>query len=680
MATYDVGLRIGVEGDASFQNKLKLINQQAKELNSEMKNVTSAFDDNDSSQKKLAATTQVLTRQMDNQRSKIDLLKQKLTEQERKLDEIGTAYKKTVEEQGENSAAARKLANDYTKQASAVSNTKTQINNAEAALNKMNSTMEKSSGVSVNWGGVLKTAGAAAATLAASAAAMGVALGKAVVSAYGEFEQLQGGVQKIFGADAAAVMENAAQAFQTAGLSANQYMEQVTSFSASLIQSLGGNTSEAAKIADMAIRDMSDNANTFGTEMSSIQNAYQGFAKQNYTMLDNLRLGYGGTKSEMERLLSDAEKLTGIKYDINNLDDVYSALHVIQEQVVGIAGTTEAESKGTIQGSINRLKASLTNLVTGLGQAGSDTGTLVSNVAESLGYVFQNIAPVIQNLVSVLPSVMQQVLTAVTGMAPTILTTVTTMFQQVLETLIGMLPELMPFAVDAVLMIATTLIANLPTIIDAALQLILSLVDGLVQALPQLAAMVPQILVTIVQTIISNLPQILAAGVDIVLALIEGILTMAANLQTQVQGFVRTNIIDPIKARMADGTSLGRALVEGIWNGITAMAGWLIGKLKAWAGSVMDNIKAAWGISSPSKETAWMGEMMVKGLAKGISDNQAIVDRAWSNLQSDMGFGLTYSNNINGIGSPTFNITQMPGENGELLARRINRQLGGVYG
>lgn len=679
MANYDVGLRIGVEGDAAFKNKLALINQQAKELNAEMKNVTSSFDKNDSSQQKLAATSQVLTKQMDNQRSKIELLKQRLTEQEKKLDEIGEAYQKAVQEQGRDSAAAQKLANDYANQARQVSNTKTQINNAEAALNSMNNSMEKSHGITINWGSVLKTAGVALASVATSAAAMGVALAKSVVNAYGEFEQLEGGVQKIFGDEAAAqVIANADKAFSTAGLSANQYMEQVTGFSASLIQSLDGDTTAAAKIADMAIRDMSDNANTFGTDISSIQSAYQGFAKGTYTMLDNLRLGYGGTKTEMERLLEDASKISGIKYDISNLDDVYSAIHVIQDEVVGISNTTEKESKGTIQGSINRLKGSLTNLVTGLGRAGSDTGTLVSNVAESVGYVIANITPVIQNVVAVLPQVMQQVIAAVMEMLPTLLTTVTDLFNQVLETLITMVPELIPFAVEAITTVATSLIENLPAIIEAAIQIIIAVINGIVEALPQLAAMAPDIIMTVVNVIVANLPQLLNAGVDLILALIDGILTMAVDLWNKATSFINDNLLQPIRDKMEDGQSLGEALVTGLWEGISGMASWLWGKLTGWASDIVSHIRGALDINSPSKETAWIGEMMAKGLAKGLTDNAALVDKAWSSIQSDLGFGLTYAPNV-GTNSATFNITQLPGENGAMLARRINRQLGEVY-
>ena len=221
-----------------------------------------------------------------------------------------------------------------------------------------------------------------------------VKLGKAALDAYAKFEQLEGGVQKIFGPEAAEqVMANANNAYKTAGMSANQYMETVTNFSASLIQSMEGDTEAAAKVADMAIQDMSDNANTFGTNMQSIQDAYQGFAKQNYTMLDNLKLGYGGTKQEMERLLEDAEKLSGQEYDISNLDDVYEAIHVIQEEM-NVTGTTSKEASKTIEGSIGQAKAAFENLLTAIG-SGEGVGNAVTQFIDTLKIAAGNILPVV---------------------------------------------------------------------------------------------------------------------------------------------------------------------------------------------------------------------------------------------------------------------------------------------
>ena len=242
-----------------------------------------------------------------------------------------------------------------------------EINGDSKGLEKeLNGVSSKSNGIFSKIGSVAKTAlvGVTAAIGTASTALVG--LGKSAVSSYADLEQNVGGVETLFGDSADKVIKNAENAYKTAGMSANQYMETVTGFSASLLQSLGGDTDKAADVADMALTDMADNANKMGTSMESIQYAYQGFAKQNYTMLDNLKLGYGGTKEEMERLLSDAQKITGVKYDISNLSDVYNAIHVIQQNL-GITGTTAKEAASTITGSVSSMKAAFDNLLNGSG-------------------------------------------------------------------------------------------------------------------------------------------------------------------------------------------------------------------------------------------------------------------------------------------------------------------------
>lgn len=238
--------------------------------------------------------------------------------------------------------------------------------------------------------GSMATKGLAAITATVGAGV--VALGKQAVSAYADYEQLVGGVETLFKNSASLVDKYADNAFKTAGMSANTYMENVTSFSASLLQSLGGDTAAAAKVADMAITDMSDNANKMGTGIGRITDAYQGFAKQNYTMLDNLKLGYGGTKTEMERLLADAQKITGIKYDISNLNDVYQAIHVIQSEL-GITGTTAKEASTTIQGSAASMKSALENMLVGLADDTQDFDGLLNNLIDSVGVFAQNIIP-----------------------------------------------------------------------------------------------------------------------------------------------------------------------------------------------------------------------------------------------------------------------------------------------
>ncbi len=272
-----------------------------------------------------------------------------------------------------------------------------------------------------------KTATKAFLAVGAAAATATIAIAKASVDAFAEYEQLVGGVETLFKGSSKKLIEYANEAYRTAGVSANQYMSIVTSFSASLLQSLGGDTEKAADIANQALIDMSDNANKMGTSMEAIQNAYQGFAKQNYTMLDNLKLGYGGTKTEMERLLRDAQALTGVKYDISNLADVYTAIHVIQENL-GIAGTTALEAEKTISGSAKTMKASWQNVLTAI-SGGGDLDRAIENLVNSISNYFENIVPVIERALAGIGTLIEKV-------APMLV-------QTVAKSLIKAIPELL---------------------------------------------------------------------------------------------------------------------------------------------------------------------------------------------------------------------------------------------
>ena len=277
----------------------------------------------------------------------------------------------------------------------------------------------------------------------AGTAAMGKLVSSAM-SAYANYEQLEGGVQKLFGDDAQnLVMEYARNAYRTAGLSANEYMDTVTSFSASLIASLGKGTVAAAAYADLAITDMADNANTFGTSMEDIQNAYKGFSKGNYTMLDNLKLGYGGTQKEMERLLADAEKLSGVKYDISSFSDIIAAIHVIQESQ-NIAGTTKNEAATTISGSIGSVKAAWANLLSGLADGNQDIGQLVGNLTDSVMTAVNNIVPRLQTMAPRLVQAVQTLVSTLGPQLPCIINTILPGMVEAATTLITGLADVLP--------------------------------------------------------------------------------------------------------------------------------------------------------------------------------------------------------------------------------------------
>lgn len=483
---------------------------------------------------------------------------------------------------------------------------------------------QKTSGLGEKLKSGLATAGkVAVAGVAAGATAIG-ALGTKAVAAYADYEQLVGGVETLFKDSQDQVMDYANNAYKTAGLSANEYMETVTSFSASLLQSLGGDTSAAADKANLAITDMSDNANKMGTDMTSIQNAYQGFAKSNYTMLDNLKLGYGGTKAEMERLLADAEKISGIKYDISSYADIVDAIHVVQTEM-GITGTTAEEAASTIQGSFGMMKSAWQNLVTGMADPDQDLGVLVGNFTDSVVTAGNNLIPRIQELLpriveattsligtvseqlpailgTVLPSLVEGATNLVTGLmaalpsvlsvladvAPTVINTLVPalieLLPQITQTGIDVivslaqgiadaLPQLIPAATDAIIEIVEVLTSpeNLGNLIDAALAIILALVDGLVDATPKLIAAVPDVVANLVTAIIANMPKILEAGVEITMALADGIIKaipeLVAAIPNLILGIVQ-GIIDNLPEIIMAGPKIIAALATGLIEAI----------------------------------------------------------------------------------------------------------------
>lgn len=483
---------------------------------------------------------------------------------------------------------------------------------------------QKTSGLGEKLKSGLATAGkVAVAGVAAGATAIG-ALGTKAVAAYADYEQLVGGVETLFKDSQDQVMDYANNAYKTAGLSANEYMETVTSFSASLLQSLDGDTSAAADKANLAITDMSDNANKMGTDMTSIQNAYQGFAKANYTMLDNLKLGYGGTQAEMERLLADAEKISGIKYDISSYADIVDAIHVVQTEM-GITGTTAEEAASTIQGSFGMMKSAWQNLVTGMADPDQDLGVLVGNFTDSVVIAGNNLIPRIQELLpriveattsligtvseqlpailqTILPSLVEGATSLVTGLmaalpsvlsvfadvAPTVINTLVPalieLLPQITQTGIDVivslaqgiadaLPQLIPAATDAIIKIVEVLTSpeNLGNLIDAALAIILALVDGLVDATPKLIAAVPDVISNLVTAIIANMPKILEAGVEITMALADGLIKalpeLIAAIPNLILGIVQ-GIIDNLPEIIMAGPKIIAALATGLIEAI----------------------------------------------------------------------------------------------------------------
>lgn len=664
------GLKIGLEGEKEFKKALSEINQSFKVLGSEMKVVSSQFDKNDNSVQALTARNQVLNKEIEAQKQKIETLRAALANAAESFGENDRRTQNWQIQLNNATAALNDMERELDRNNTALDEAEREMDDAadsaddlEEEIDEAGDAADKSSGKFEKFGSVLKGIGAAMGAVAVAAGAAAVSLGKEVIAAYTDYEQLVGGVDTLFKESSQELQTYAANAYKTAGMSANEYMETVTSFSASLIQSLGGDTEAAVKYADMAITDMADNANKMGTDIGLIQNAYQGFAKQNYTMLDNLKLGYGGTKTEMERLLADAQAISGIEYDISSYADVVEAIHVIQESM-GVAGATAAEAEHTIEGSMNSMKAAIDNLIVGFGNADADIEQLCNNVVDAFQDVLTNITPVIENIIAALPTALNALLATVGELLPTLLDTVVDLFSQVLSTILTMLPELIPVVIDALMTIVNTLIENLPLLIEAAIQIVMSLVQGIGEALPTLIPIAVQAVITIVQSLIENLPMILDAALQLIMGLAEGLLAalpmlieqlpaiilglvdffigsipqiievgvklliaLVQNLPTITVEIVKAvpQIIAGLVSAFGQGVGqlaeVGGNLVRGLWQGIQSLASWLWDKVSGWISSIWDGICDFFGIHSPSDEMAWVGEMLVKGLSGAIDSS-----------------------------------------------------------
>ena len=505
----------------------------------------------------------------------------------------------------------------------------------------------------------------------ASAAAVGVAsagvaaLGTACINAYADYEQLVGGVETLFKDSADTIQTYADNAYKTAGLSANEYMETVTSFSASLLQSLDGDTEKAAAAADLAITDMADNANKMGTAMESIQYAYQGFAKQNYTMLDNLKLGYGGTKEEMQRLLADAEKLSGVKYDLSSYADIVEAIHVIQTEM-GITGTTAKEASTTIQGSVASMKAAWANLMVGMADDTQDFDLLLSNFIESIGTVADNLLPRIgvviegmgklvaglaPKIASALPTLTNELLpdlvelgvqsisalvqgiqengdslaagalsivgTLAEGIAellPMVADTAASLAVSLADGLTESLPNIIPVAIETISTLVENLTENANTIIDAGIQIILALGDGLIAALPQLIETVPQIVINIANVINDNAPKLVDTALYLItrlaVGLVQAIPTLVVNIPKIIEAIVA--------AFMAfQWLNLGKQLIDGVANGVKKAGE----SMATAAKNAFSKFKSKITGSEVAVELKNIGKYIIDGIVGGIKNS-----------------------------------------------------------
>ena len=745
------GGAVKLTGESEYKKALNQINQSLKETASEMKAVSSAYASNDKSQEATTAKTEVLNRKLQEQTQKLDVLKteyQRMAEQyaqnttkhtslveeynkeKQKLDEIGRTLGTTSEEYQAQQAKVNELAKEVTKSTQAqdanersMSRMRIQINEAQADCNATSRELDNLGDSAQEAGKDAEDAGdgftvfkgvlANLSTQAINMALNGlkqlggalVDVGKQALDGYATFEQLEGGVKKIFGEeDAKAVADNASKAFATAGMSANEYMETVTSFSSSLIQSLGGDTTKAVEISDRAIRDMSDNANTFGTDMASIQYAYQGFAKQNYTMLDNLKLGYGGTKEEMSRLIADASKMTevqkelGITVDESDMSfaNIANAISVVQKNM-GIMGTTAKEADGTIEGATGSMKSAWQNLLTGMADENSNfeqlsknfIGTLITPDGKggAIGTIVPRISTVISGMGTAISTMLPQLISSVVpiieenlpiildainnanntilGVLPEIMNVISGLIPQIVSNLVASVPEMVSAGIQILLgliqgisdtipvLIAmlpeiidttvTVLLENIPLIIETGVQLLLALIDGLVEAIPQLIDYVPEIIGTIVDVLINNLPLIVDSAVKIMVALINGLIQSLPKLIAMVPKIIVT-IVQTLIKNLPQIIEGGVKIIASLIKGILQSLGDLALKVKEIGKTVIEGVKS---IPDKMKET---GKNLVSGIWQGITGS---LDWIKGKIKGWVGNVTDFIKGLFGINSPS---------------------------
>lgn len=469
-------------------------------------------------------------------------------------------------------------------------------------------------------GGLKAAAKVGTAAIGAATTAIG-ALTKQAVENYAEYEQLVGGVETLFKDSALKVQGYADRAYETAGLSANAYMETVTSFSASLLQSLEGDTEAAAEKADLAITDMADNANKMGSSIETLQTAYAGFAKGQFMLLDNLKLGYGGTKEEMERLLEDAEAISDIEYDISSYADVVDAIHVIQTEM-GITGTTAKEASTTISGSVASMKASWENLITAIASGdGWDLEVYINNFVDTVETAANNILPIVET------------------------------------TLVGagkLVDTLIPIIIDKVPSIIETM---LPKILESGVKIIQEILEGISKDPDRIVDTVFEVIDILIDAIVDNLPQILSTGALLLGKFAIGIINAIPDLVRRIPEIIRA-IKDEFSSHSGEFSSIGDEIVNGVWTGISNAISWFTDKVSSFFSGIVDSVKSTLGIASPSKVFKQIGSFMAQGLGVGWDDEIG-------DIQDDINGSLDFGGNLvsasslgSGVGGRPINITQ----------------------
>lgn len=774
------GGSIKLTGESEYTKALKTITSNLSVMASEMKLVSAQYSSNDKSIEALTSRNNVLNKQIEEGKKKVDIYRSaledfktqqdkngasimelmvKLESEKKKLQELKSSTTATSDEIKAQEKVVASLSSEladseaqYEKNKLSINKYQTQLNGAEAEVVKMTKELnsnnellektekgmdeasdsvddfkesEKDAGrETITLGDLIKgnlisegiIAGIKGLANAMKSVASGlVNLGKEAIKNYADYEQLVGGVETLFKDSANVVEEYANNAYKTAGLSANEYMETVTSFSASLLQSLDGDTAKVAEVSNMAVTDMADNANKMGTNISMIQSAYQGFAKQNYTMLDNLKLGYGGTKTEMERLLADAEKISGVKYDIKNLNDVYQAIHVIQKEMdisgysteqlqeklknmslseaeltkvakdMGISyedamkkmkdgtlttkdaqallGTTAREASVTISGSANAMKSAWQNLLTGIADDNANFESLIGNFVDSILTFADNIVPRIE-------ATMDGLVNLILGVADTLLPKVLDIAVNLVQNLVAGISNNIGSLMSAINQVITTvlnaLISMLPQILQTGIQIIVSLITGIAQQLPTLIPQIVEAVILMVDTLIDNIDLIIDAGIQLIIGLADGLIQALPILIDKIPVII-DKLINAIIENLPKIIEMGITLIIKLAEGLIKAIPQLISKVPQIITSLLNAITGG-GFSKMLQAGKDLLNKVKDGIASGISKiadvGKNLVQGLWNGINNAKdwvlgkikGFGKSILNGIKsffGIHSPS---------------------------
>lgn len=656
---YDIGPRIGIEGEKEFRAAITQVNTQLRTLGTEMAAVVSAYDKGDRSVSALAAQNAVLTKQITAQREKLDRLKEGLAQSTEKYGENDTVTQRWKQAVNKATADLNNMERQLGENTAAMDEASSAAKDVDGAVDDAGESAEKSGNRFEKLGKVLKTVGIAMGTAAVAAGAAAVALGKEVVKQFGELEQNLGGSEAVFGQYAANIQKTGEQAYKNLGVSQSDYLATANKMGA-LFQGSGIEQQKSLELTEKAMQRAADMASVMGVDMQMAMDSVAGAAKGNFTMMDNLGVAMNATTIEA---YAAGKGLDFVWSKASQAEKSEMAMQMFFETTEQYAGNFARESTETITGALGMMRAATGSFVAGLGNADADMQSLTQGIIDAFQAVVANVVPVLENIVTALPQAVGALLPAIGALLPMLITSATDLFSQVLDTLLGLLPDLIPVAVDAVLTIVGALVDNLPKLIDAALQLMIALSNGIADALPELIPAVIEAVLTITETLLDNLPKLIEAALRIVMALAQGLIAalprliqrlpeiinkivrffvdnlplliemgikltieLAKGLVMAIPDLVRalpqiiSAVISGLGELLSPVLDIGKNIVKGLWNGINSMVKWVTDKVKGFARTITNGIKSFLGIRSPSRVFAGIGGNMGEGLGVGFTD------------------------------------------------------------